>query len=187
MLAIATLMHLGSNWGPGSHKKMRQLHFAGDREPIFRFVAPQPVDGGSPCAGNFWRPSLLTCDGRRPAGFAELKLVLFFTNLLTIALACQRFFYALLFTWFQIKRVTFNFLDDVFGLHLALKAPQGILKGFAFLYSNLCQEKYTSKQSQSGYLPEYSRLMQELHKTLVIAGSRGKANSKMDLWTYDPA
>jgi hypothetical protein len=47
--------------------------------------------------------------------------------------------------------VTLDFLDNVFGLHLALKAPQGILKGFAFLYSNLCQEKYTSKQSQSGY------------------------------------
>jgi len=46
--------------------------------------------------------------------------------------------------------MTLNFLDDVFGLHLALEAPQGILKGFAFLYSNLCQEKYTSKQSQSG-------------------------------------
>ncbi len=46
--------------------------------------------------------------------------------------------------------MTFDFLDDVFSLHLALEAPQGILKGFAFLYSNLCQKKYTSKQSQSG-------------------------------------
>jgi hypothetical protein len=46
--------------------------------------------------------------------------------------------------------VTLDFLDDVFGLHLALKAPQGILKGFAFLYSNLCQEKYTSNPSQLG-------------------------------------
>ena len=80
----------------------------------------------------------------------ELVLILLFTNLLTIALTCQRFFHAFLLTWFQIKRMTLDFLDDVFGLHLALKAPQGILKGFAFLYSNLCQEKYTSKQSQSG-------------------------------------
>ncbi len=46
--------------------------------------------------------------------------------------------------------MTFNFLDDVFGLHLTLEAAQGILKGFAFLNSNLCQKKYTSKQSQSG-------------------------------------
>jgi hypothetical protein len=80
----------------------------------------------------------------------ELVLVLLFTNFLTIALTCQRFLHAFLLTWFQIKRVTLDFLDNVFGLHLALKAPQGILKGFAFLYSNLCQEKYTSKQSQSG-------------------------------------
>jgi hypothetical protein len=47
--------------------------------------------------------------------------------------------------------VTLDFLDNVFCLHLALKAPQGILKGFAFLYSNLCQEKYTSNHSQWGY------------------------------------
>jgi hypothetical protein len=80
----------------------------------------------------------------------ELTLILLFTNLLAITLACERFFHALLLTWFQIKRVALDFLDNVFGLHLALKAPQGILKGFAFLYSNLCQEKYTSNQSQSG-------------------------------------
>jgi hypothetical protein len=29
-----------------------------------------------------------------------------------------------------------NFLDDVFSLHLALEAAQGILKGFAFLNTN---------------------------------------------------
>ncbi len=80
----------------------------------------------------------------------EWKLILLLTDLLTIALACQCFFHALLLTWFQIKRVTLDFLDDVFRLHLALEAPQCVLKGFAFLYSNLCQEKYTSKHSQSG-------------------------------------
>ena len=81
---------------------------------------------------------------------AKLELVLLLTDLLAIALACKRLFHTLLFTWFQIKRVTLDFLDNVFRLHLALEATQGILKGFAFLYSNLCQEKYTSKQSQSG-------------------------------------
>jgi hypothetical protein len=80
----------------------------------------------------------------------ELKLILLLTDLLAIAFACKRFFHALLLTWFQIKRVALDFLDDVFRLHLALEAPQCVLKGFAFLYSNLCQEKYTSKQSQSG-------------------------------------
>ena len=81
---------------------------------------------------------------------AKLELILLLTDLLAITLACKRFFNALLFTGLQIKRVTLDFLDNVFSLHLALEAPQGILKGFAFLYSNLCQEKYTSKQSQSG-------------------------------------
>jgi hypothetical protein len=81
---------------------------------------------------------------------AKLELVLLLTDLLAIALAGKRFFHAFLFTGFQIKRMTLDFLDNVFRLYLALEATQGILKGFAFLYSNLCQEKYTSKQSQSG-------------------------------------
>ena len=82
--------------------------------------------------------------------FQGMELVLFLADLLAITFASERFFYALLLAWLQIERVAFDFLDNVFGLHLALKAPQGILKGFAFLYSNLCQEKYTSKHSQSG-------------------------------------
>ena len=83
---------------------------------------------------------------------AEQRLILLLTYLLAIALTCKRLFHALLLTWFQIKRVALNFLDDVFRLHLALEAPQCVLKGFAFLYSNLCQEKYTSKHSQSGHV-----------------------------------
>ena len=82
--------------------------------------------------------------------FQGMELVLFLADLLAITFASERFFYTLLLAWLQIKRVTLNFLDDVFRLHLALEAPQCVLKGFAFLYSNLCQEKYTSKQSQSG-------------------------------------
>jgi hypothetical protein len=77
---------------------------------------------------------------RRPVWVAEQLLILLLTNLLTIALTSERFFHTLLLTWFQIKRVTLYFLDNVFRLHLALKAPQCVLKGFAFLYSNLCQE-----------------------------------------------
>src|SRR6202020_771855 len=95
------------------------------------------------------------------------QLVLLFTDLLAITLASQRFLHALLLTRLQIKRVTLDFLDNVFGLHLALKTPQGILKGFAFLYSNLCQEKYTSKQSQSGYLLGYACLRRKTHKSMV--------------------
>jgi hypothetical protein len=99
---------------------------------------------------------------------AELKLILLLTDLLAITLTCQRFLHALLFTWFQIKRVALDFLDNVFSLHLALEAPQGILKGFAFLYSNLCQEKYTSKQSQSGIVSRIRLFWTKLYKSLVI-------------------
>ena len=93
---------------------------------------------------------------------AELKLILLLTDLLAITLACQRFFHAFLFTGLQIKRVTLDFLDDVFRLHFALKASQCVLKGFAFLYSNLCQEKYTSKHSQSGQVSGYASLAQKI-------------------------
>ena len=46
--------------------------------------------------------------------------------------------------------MAFDFLDNVFLLHLTLKATERIFKGFAFLHSNLCQLKYTSKSSQRG-------------------------------------
>ena len=84
-------------------------------------------------------------------------LVLLLADLLAITFAGQRFFDALLFTGLQIKRVPLDFLDNVFGLHLTLETTQGILKGFAFLYSNLCQEKYTSKRSRIGILDSILR------------------------------
>jgi hypothetical protein len=118
---------------------------------MYRLSLLVPVDGGSP---SLWLVQVAVSSDskrrRRPAMVAKPELVLLLTDLLAITLASERFFYALLFARFQIKRVTLNFLDNVFRLHLALKAAQSILKGFAFLYSNLCQEKYTSKQSQSG-------------------------------------
>jgi hypothetical protein len=114
-----------------------------------RSVLRLPVDGGSPFAGYLGgRPRV---SSRTACRCYRAELILLFTNLLTIAFTCECFLHALLFTRFQVKRVTLDFLDNIFGLHLALKAPQGILKGFAFLYSNLCQEKYTSKRSQSGF------------------------------------
>src|SRR5271155_3564162 len=118
-----------------------------------RFSLPGPVDGGSPSLAIQAAVSSNSEERRRTTALVmELELILLLTDLLAIALASECFFHSFLLTWFQIKRVTLDFLDNVFGLHLALKASQGILKGFAFLYSNLCQEKYTSKQSQSGYL-----------------------------------
>jgi len=48
--------------------------------------------------------------------------------------------------------MTLHFLDDVFRLNLALEAPQCVFERLAFLHSNLCQGKYTSKSSQLGRL-----------------------------------
>ena len=82
---------------------------------------------------------------------ATEELILFLTNLLAIPLTSECLFYALLFTWFQVERVTLYFFDDVFGLHFALETAQGILERFTFLNSNLCQRKYTSQSGQNGY------------------------------------
>jgi hypothetical protein len=50
--------------------------------------------------------------------------------------------------------VTLDLLDNVFGLHLALETAQRILKGFAFLHSNFCHWKNTSKRAQLAVLTE---------------------------------
>ena len=74
---------------------------------------------------------------------SRLRLVLLFTSLFAIPLARQCFLDATLFTGLQVVGVTFDFLDDVFLLNLALKPAKGILKRLAFLYANLCQIDYT--------------------------------------------
>jgi hypothetical protein len=128
---------------------MRLLHVyvASQYEPMFRLsLAGARLTAGVHQSGRFRWPSLQTLYEEETAfhGYGS-RLILLLTDLLPIALASKRLFHAFLFTGFQIKRMTLDFLDNVFSLHFALEAPQGILKGFAFLYSNLCQEKYTSK------------------------------------------
>ena len=43
--------------------------------------------------------------------------------LLAVALAGESFFRAALFTWLEVKGVPLDFLNDVFLLNLAFKAP----------------------------------------------------------------
>ena len=56
--------------------------------------------------------------------------------------------------------MTLYFLDDVFRLNLAFKPSQCIFERLAFLHSNLCQGKYTSKSSQLGRLQNSAQLLQ---------------------------
>jgi hypothetical protein len=67
------------------------------------------------------------------------QLVLLFTSLFAIPLACQCCFHATLLTGFQVVGVTLHFLDDVFLLNLAFKPAQSVFERFAFLQTNLCQ------------------------------------------------
>ena len=100
----------------------------------------QPASDQRESVAGFSGGHLSILVGEMAASFRSLLLVLLLADFLTITLTGQRFFDALLFARLQIKRMTFYFLDDVFGLHLSLETAQSILKGFAFLNSNLCQE-----------------------------------------------
>ena len=70
----------------------------------------------------------------------ELRLVLLFTNLLAVALACECFLHAFLFAWFQVKGVALDLFDNVFRLHLTLETTESILQRLAFLNTNFCQD-----------------------------------------------
>jgi hypothetical protein len=162
------LLMIVTSGSEGARTATSWNQFAGQCEPMFRFSLPGPANGGSPSlAIQAAVSSNSDGGGERPPWLWSSNLILLLTDLLAIAFASECFFHSFLLTWFQIKRVTLDFLDNVFGLHLALEASQRILKGFAFLYSNLCQEKYTSKQSQSGYLLEYAPLQGKTHKSMV--------------------
>lgn len=73
-------------------------------------------------------------------------LVLFFARLLASSLASQRSFHTLLLAGLQVEGVTLNLLDDVFLLHLALKATKSVLEGLTLLKPNFCQT-YTPPDS----------------------------------------
>ena len=62
-----------------------------------------------------------------------------FTNLLSGPLSRQGLLDSTLRARLQVKGVTLHFLNDVFGLNLALKPAQGILDRLAFLQSNFRQ------------------------------------------------
>jgi len=77
--------------------------------------------------------------GAAQTGPKEIQLILLFTSLLTIPLSRQRFLHTAFLARFQVEGMTFNFLNNVFLLDLALKPAQCIFKRLAFLNANLCQ------------------------------------------------
>jgi|HubBroStandDraft_6_1064221.scaffolds.fasta_scaffold216563_3 hypothetical protein len=74
----------------------------------------------------------------------------FFASLLPAAFARQSFLHALFLAGFQIKGVTFHFLDDVFLLHFTLKASECVFEGLALLQSDFCQRNDTPKLVRRG-------------------------------------
>src|SRR5690348_8329716 len=78
-----------------------------------------------------WRPALST--------FARRWLFDFPWALFAVALSGQCFLLTALFTWFQVERVTFDFLHNVCLLHCAFKATQRAFQSFAVLQMYFCQ------------------------------------------------
>ncbi len=71
---------------------------------------------------------------------AVKELILLFTSLLAVPLACQGCLDTFLFAGLQVVGVTLHFLDDVLLLHLPLESAQSIFQRFAFLNANLRQK-----------------------------------------------
>ena len=71
--------------------------------------------------------------------------------LLAVPLACQRFFGALAFTWFQVKGVTLDLLNDVFLLNFTLEAAKRAFQALTVLDVDFCQLKFTCLPTT--YLP----------------------------------
>ncbi len=151
--------------------KRRKPSVCGKRSQISRDAAGLPTQRRERGAHEAWS---------RPAGIAAGEgsdlsslgtwtdrfgcLVLLFTSLLAIPLACQRFLHTALFARFQVEGVTFHFLNDVFLLNLAFKPAQRIFKRLAFLNANLRQKNYTSKPTHDGQLSEYRNPALIFHK-----------------------
>jgi hypothetical protein len=66
-------------------------------------------------------------------GDAWVSLFDFTSSFFTVTLPGQGLLDPLLFTWLQIKRVPFDFFDDVFLLHFSLEAAKGIFQCFTLL------------------------------------------------------
>ena len=73
---------------------------------------------------------------------AVAVLVAFFADFLAGALLRQSLLHPFSLTWLQVVGVTLYFLNDVFGLNLALEAAQGVFQGLALLQSNFCHRHH---------------------------------------------
>ena len=74
-----------------------------------------------------------------------LKLLGVACSLLTVALTSQGFLGALALTWFQVKGVPLDLLNNVFLLYLAFESAQCVLEGLTLLNSDFCQTAHTPK------------------------------------------
>jgi hypothetical protein len=101
------------------------------------------VQHSPPVACFVFRPKLTPLHGVNPCCklySSRSELVLLFTNLFTVPLACECFLHAFLFAWFQVKGVALDLFDNVFRLHLPLETTKSILQRLAFLNTNFCQD-----------------------------------------------
>jgi hypothetical protein len=78
-------------------------------------------------------------------GTRSTRLFDFPATLLPVPFASQRLLDAQFLPRLQIERMPLDLFDDVFLLHLPLKAPEGVFQGFTFLEPYFSQTINTSK------------------------------------------
>jgi len=88
------------------------------------------------CSSTWWGP-----DWAEPPreGAALPALILFFACLFARSFTSERSLYTFFFAGLQVEGVALDLLDNVFLLHLALKAAQSVLEGFSLLKAYFSQ------------------------------------------------
>src|SRR5438046_5116267 len=97
------------------------------------------------------------------------------TVFLAVALASQRRFDTALLAGRHIEGMSFDFFDDVFLLHLALKATESILQRLAIAQSHFGHAMVTSLNAQAAKLRRWPIVQSGVES---LSGERGKLQTK---------
>ena len=123
---------------PGSEDKLRPaVHTRQGPVPVLHRCTP-PLEQG-PTRNDLHKGPALRGLCRSPYRAASGSLILFVPGLFACSLASQGRFDSLLLTRFQVERMSFDFLYDIFLLHLTLEAAKRVFQGLSVLKSYFSQ------------------------------------------------
>jgi len=107
----------------------------------------------------------------------SISLFNFPATFLPVPFACQSLLDPQFFARLQIKRMTLDLFDDVFLLHLAFEAPEGVFQGFTVLESYFSQN-LRHLQTDHGLYPATAGLNSgQFAKVLISYGLDSKSQA----------